>query len=151
MLSDFNLRNADFRDAFIEGICIDGVDLRGADFSGSEIYWGNFFMSNCEGCLFRKARLQGACLDSVNFRAADFSGACISHDNLLSPSTLLGADFSGAFLDDAKMSGCEYNSDTIFPEGFDPQQKGLVLTEEKSCNPGPPPGCELPYAKIRLT
>jgi hypothetical protein len=35
-------------------------------------------------------------------------------------------DFSGSNLDGADFTGAVYDDETVFPEGFDPKQRGLV-------------------------
>ena len=44
---------------------------------------------------------------------------------------LSGANLIDANLSDAYLSGAEYNSQTIWPDGFDPVKAAAVLVEDK--------------------
>ena len=55
-------------------------------------------------------------LDSADLEGLDLSGAKLS-----------GANLTGANLTGAGLSGAKYNKSTKFPDGFDPQETGMVL------------------------
>jgi hypothetical protein len=128
-LESCDLRRADFSGQVLEGINIADSDLREADCTGADMYWANAFMANCEGAIFRDAQLNGADLKETNFRGADLRGAYISFDNLNGPAEMQGADLTGALLDDAVLTGCEYNDSTVFPEDFDPIAHGMIWVD----------------------
>ena len=60
-----------------------------------------FALANLGGADLRNARLNGADLKGSNLRLADLSGA--------------------------DLEGVKYNSNTLWPEGFDPRSRGAVI------------------------
>ncbi len=125
-LDCLDLRRADFSGQSLEGIYLDDSDLRAADFTGSDMYWALAFRANFEGAILKDAQLGGASLCEANFRGADLRGAYISLDNLLGSPTLEGADLTDALMEGAVLIGCEYNDLTRFPEGFNPESRGMI-------------------------
>ncbi len=77
------------------------------------------------------ASLVGEDLSDINLSGMDFSGADLRSANLqnanLSDADLSGADLSTADLTGADLLGAQYNTETIFPLGFDPVAAGMVL------------------------
>jgi uncharacterized protein YjbI with pentapeptide repeats len=57
------------------------------------------------------------------------TGARFGLDELGGGLRLIGVDFTNAILDGADFTGATYDSGTIFPHGFDPAQRGLILKE----------------------
>jgi uncharacterized protein YjbI with pentapeptide repeats len=129
-LGDRDLRRANFSRVVAAALELSGSDLRGSDFSDSDLYWADFFSSDCSKASFRNAVLQGANFKSACLRHADFSGATIGPDQLGKPSSFAHADLTGAILDGASMSGTHYDPKTMWPEGFNPREHGLILTEK---------------------
>ena len=89
-----------------------------------------------EGKEGQRADLTDTDLSKVNLRCADLSnanlvGADLRQANLvgadLSTASLLGANLLGAFLTGADLKGAKYNKETIFSEGFNPKERGMVL------------------------
>ncbi len=128
-LDEQDLRKADFRRHKLQGIDISDSDLREADFTDADLYWASVFRANCEGAIFQNADMNGANLVETNFRGADLRGASISLDNLGGAPNVKGADFTGALLDGAILTGCEYDDSTIFPEDFDPAANGMIWVD----------------------
>jgi len=60
---------------------------------------------------------------SLKLKGANLAGIDLSEANLRE-ANLHGADLYGADL-----SGAKYNKSTKFPEGFDPEEAGMVLVE----------------------
>jgi hypothetical protein len=72
------------------------------------------------GCVIRpETQCSGA-----DLREADL------HRTDLSEADLQGANLSGANLSEADLREARYDSDTKFPEGFDPEAAGMVLVED---------------------
>jgi uncharacterized protein YjbI with pentapeptide repeats len=122
-------READFRELYIEGGNLADCDLRGSDFSGAHLYWTYLYRANCSECNFTGATLQGVVLDEVNLAKANFTGAQLIADNLGGHCSLLGIDLRNTELEGVVLTGCEYDSWTLFPEGFDPASRGMVRVD----------------------
>ena len=67
--------------------------------------------------------LIGADLRGSNLNAANLSLAYLSEANLEN------ANLSEAHLDGADLRGAKYNSETMWPEGFDPVAAGALLRD----------------------
>jgi uncharacterized protein YjbI with pentapeptide repeats len=126
-LGDQNLRRADFRRIAADGLYCAGADLREADFSDCDLYWPDMYMADCADACFQRAKLEGANFKSTCLQRADLSYAIVKHDNLGVPSTFAHANLEGANLEGALLIGTEYDEETVFPLGFDPISRGMVL------------------------
>jgi hypothetical protein len=125
-LNELDLNRVDLSGQELEGIHVDGSDLRDADLSNANLYWAYAFRANFDGANLQNSKLNGAKLDEATFRGADLRGAYLSYDNLGGGPTLINADLTGALLDGADLTGCEYDDSTRFPEGFDPAARGMT-------------------------
>jgi phosphoribosylglycinamide formyltransferase-1 len=129
-VEEVDLRRANFAHCEVEVLVLSDADLRGADFTGADLYWTYMYRSNCEGSTFRGARLAGVALEEANLRGVDFRDAYLSYDNLGGATSVEDSDLTGAQLDGADLRGCRYSTQTIFPDGFDPDRSGMVRREE---------------------
>jgi uncharacterized protein YjbI with pentapeptide repeats len=125
-LSEQDLREADFRGVYIWGGDLSDSDLRGVDFSGAHLYGTYCYRANCSECDFTGALLQGVVLDRVNLDNATFVDAQLVADNMGGGCTLRATDLRFATLGNVVLTGCKYDSLTLFPDGFDPVAKGMV-------------------------
>ena len=100
-LTDANLRDANLRGAYLGGANLAGADLRGADLGVADLW--------------------GADLGDANLRDADLWGA------YLWGATLWGANLGGADLGGADLGDATADADTIWPSGFDPAAKGVIV------------------------
>ena len=125
-LGDQDLRGAIFSGQALHGLELSGADLRESDFSDCYLYWLNLFAADCSGASFRGAVLEGANLKSACLRYADFTGTIIKADQLGKASSFAHADLSKAVLVEAVVEGTEYDAETIFPIGFDPERHGMI-------------------------
>jgi uncharacterized protein YjbI with pentapeptide repeats len=121
------IRNAQLAGRELEIIHFDGSDLQGSDFSGADLYGAFLCDSKFDSCLFVRADLRSAFMFRVSFRNADMRGARFSLDQMGGALVLRAVDFSNANLEDADFAGALYDSDTIFPNGFNPGERGLKL------------------------
>jgi uncharacterized protein YjbI with pentapeptide repeats len=121
------IRKAQLAGRELEGISFDGSDLQGSDFSGADLYGAILTDSNFDSCLFVQADLRSAFMFRVSFRNTDMRGARFSLDQMGGALVLRAVDFSNANLDEADFTGALYDSDTIFPKGFNPEERGLKL------------------------
>ena len=101
-----------------------GADLIGADLQSANLSHSDFSRSDFWGANLRFARL----------RSTDLSNSDLSHANLsrtqLNFADLRGADLEGANLSGAVLIGALYDDSTVFPEGFDPESRGMVYEDE---------------------
>jgi hypothetical protein len=111
VMSELNLRGADFREADLRGLVLTRSSLLRSQ-SGLQT---DFTKANLAG-----ANLMGAFLKDVNFRQASLRGAD------LTMADLSGADLTGAVLEGATLTGAAYNTLTRWPEGFDPVRAGAL-------------------------
>ena len=125
IFDDMVIRNAQLAGRELELISFDGSDLQGSDFSGADLYGAILSDSNFDSCLFVQADLRSAFMFRVSFRNADMRGARFSLDQMGGALVLSAVDFSNANLDEADFTGALYDSDTVFPNGFNPEERGL--------------------------
>lgn len=85
-------------------------DLSGRDLSGLSLAKADMRRTNLQGTDLRQANLAKANLGQAN----------------LSGTNLKGADLSEADLNEAK-----YTADTIWPDGFNPDEAGAILDDTK--------------------
>jgi uncharacterized protein YjbI with pentapeptide repeats len=121
------IRDALLAGCELEGVSFDGSDLQGSDFSRADLYGAFLSDSNFDSCLFVQADLRSAFMYRVSFRNADMRGARFSLDQMGGALVFRAVDFSNANLDEADFTGALYDSDTIFPNGFNPEERGLRL------------------------
>jgi uncharacterized protein YjbI with pentapeptide repeats len=77
----------------------------------------------CESCRFVGVDLRSSTLWNASFRNSDLSGASFALDEMDGVLALCGVDFSNANLEDADFSGAVHDETTVFPEGFDPEER----------------------------
>lgn len=121
------IRNAQLAGRELEAIHFDGSDLKGSDSSGADLYGAILSDSNFDSCLFVQADLRSVFMYRVSFRNADMRGARFSLDQMGGALVFRTVDFSNANLDEADFTGALYDSATVFPNGFNPEQRGLKL------------------------
>ncbi|MFN7202749.1 MAG: pentapeptide repeat-containing protein [Aphanizomenon sp.] len=88
-------------------------NLGSVDYSGRNLSRQDFSDANLSG-----AYLIGADLSGADLTEADLTGARLS-----------GARLSGADLIGARLSGAIADSETIFPDGFDPVDAGVEFRD----------------------
>jgi uncharacterized protein YjbI with pentapeptide repeats len=109
-----NLSHADFR----------GADLTNANLSDVHLEKTNFAKATLIAARFENSNLKGA-----NFRQADLNHAKLVDANLLDATSekaaLFGADFRRAILKRADFESADCDTDTKWPNGFDPKAVGI--------------------------
>ena len=133
------IRNARMVDLKLEGMSFSRSDLSDSDFSGSDLYGSILDETNMSQCKMLGVDLRFSFIEDVSFRGADLRNARFSRDELGGGLVLHAADFTGANLDGADFSGAIYDAATIFPEGFDPEQRGMIKLEDWEREHRPPP------------
>jgi hypothetical protein len=151
-LEKANFEEANLREALFEEAVVTGGNFQGADLSGA-----NFSKADLTGADFRGARIATAILDRAILNGANLEKADLSRDvdglmhvklrkanlrNLKAISKVVNVDFSEADLRGANLVGLEmvagpsrfrkakYNSQTLWPKGFDLEAAGVVLVED---------------------
>ncbi len=107
------------------------VDLRGAQLRGAFMYGIKLRGATLRRAILTGANLRYAILTGANLRYAELADANLNHANLsyanLREANLLGANLREANLTGAYLGGALYNSETIWPKGFDPKAAGAVF------------------------
>ncbi len=112
-LTGADLRGADLQGAGLRGVYLEGADLRGASLQGAGLQRAYLQWAD-----LREAQLVGTYLGRVDLRRVNLSGA-----------DLRGAYLRDALLGDTLFTGARCDSDTAWPDGFDPIAAGVITTE----------------------
>jgi len=115
----------DYYECRFSKLNLPGADLVGADLSQAYLYGANLTGADLSVAFLRAADLYATYLSGADMTGADLSGADLRWSELrrvdLYATYLSGADLTGA-----KMRDARYNKHTVFPEGFDPLEAGMV-------------------------
>jgi uncharacterized protein YjbI with pentapeptide repeats len=111
----------------------DEAQLTHVDFSGQNLSFSNFQLKPLTGANFRQtvlfeARFMGANLTEADFTGAHLVGADFRNSNM-QMANLSRADLTRSRVEGAKMQGASYDQFTLFPDGFSPQQYGLIYKQ----------------------
>jgi len=146
-LNRANLRETNLTMAHLIRTHLLGADLRGANLSktylsGVEFFGASLREANLTGAFLARADLQGTNLSGANLSETHLSGSNLSETNL-SGADLQGADLQGANLRKAnlrkiRLHNAIYDSQTVWPNNFDPQAAGAVLVPD-------PPDDDVPF------
>lgn len=108
-----DLSHVDFRDANLSEICLESANLYNANLKYANLIGANLRSANLAVANLGSAKLWNAHLESVDLRGANLKGAYLE----------------GAFLEGAYLKGALYDDGTTFPEGFDPKECGMVVSD----------------------
>ena len=111
-----NLRDANLRDANLGDANLRDADLGGADLGGANLRGANLRGAYLGGTYLRDADLRGTYLRDADLRGANLGGA-----------NLGAAYLRGAYLGGAYLRGASANRLTVWPDGFDPATKGVIV------------------------
>jgi uncharacterized protein YjbI with pentapeptide repeats len=112
-LEGARFKNASLGSANLSKAHVYYVDLTGANLSSADFTEAWIFRSNFTGANLTNAKLNG-----TNFAETELKFALLN-----------GADFTGSKLG-ANFSGAKYDTKTIWPEGFDPEEAGAILIKD---------------------
>jgi uncharacterized protein YjbI with pentapeptide repeats len=124
-LRDAYLHRANLNKADLSNAYLSEADLRNADLRYADLRWADLNGADLREAYLREADLREADLNRADLREAYLYGAKLLWANLS------GADLSGANLSEANLSGAEYSDDTIWPDGFNPEEAGAMLVSEE--------------------
>jgi len=125
-LSKQDARETDFHGAYLYGGDFSDSDLRGSDFRGAHLYGTDCYRANCSQCNFTGALLEGVSLDRANLDYATFVDARLAADSIGGGCSLCATDLRFTTMGNVVLTGCLYDSLTLFPNGFDPVARGMV-------------------------
>jgi uncharacterized protein YjbI with pentapeptide repeats len=120
-LANVDLRRAQLPEARMRGAVLRDSNLARAILAKADLCDVDFARSNLEGVDLRDAELQGARLRRVNLRHADLGGAKLENADLEY------ADLRHAILNGARLQAARATADTLWPEGFDPNEHGVEV------------------------
>jgi len=103
------------------------TDLTGADFAGADLEGASFYVAILEGVDFSGANLAGADFLRANLEGANLAGANLEGANL-DWAILWGTDLTGANMAEARLHEATADTDTRWPDGFDPVAAGVTFT-----------------------
>jgi uncharacterized protein YjbI with pentapeptide repeats len=145
ILDHADLTNANLRLAALQGsrlvqTRLEGADLAIANLTGARLAMATLTNARLEGATLVESNLNGARLDNAHLSHADLRGATLRRASLqeadLSVADLRGADLEGADLTDAILinanlqganlhnailTGIVYDAQTVWPDGFHPE------------------------------
>ena len=145
VLDGADLHRADLGEAFLGSSELDGADLREAtlrkatlrvtDLSGTDLRKADLSETDARGVILGSFSRAGANLRGARLDGADLAGA-----------SLIRADLTDASLCGANLKGARYDSSTIWPQSFDPQEAGAINVEGQESPKREPDN--LPLAKL---
>jgi uncharacterized protein YjbI with pentapeptide repeats len=124
------IKNAWMVNLELERISFIGSDLTGSNLSGSDLYGSSLSETDMSDCNMQGVDLRNSYIDDVRFRNADLRNARCSLNELGGGLRFHAADFTGAKLEGADFTGAIYNEATIFPEGFNPKERGMIKLKD---------------------
>ena len=125
-----HLKDAEMSEVKAYGASMWRADMRNAHLDSAKLECASLSNANLEGAYMYHAYLVNADLRNSNLRGAKLSGAC------LHKATLTGADLRDVVFDETTIwAEAKYDSGadgTKWPDGFDPEDAGVVLVEDTS-------------------
>ncbi|WP_028313351.1 pentapeptide repeat-containing protein [Desulfatibacillum aliphaticivorans] len=129
-----DLTGADFTNGNLSGAKFSGGRFTGADFLYADLTNARFFDVDLTRAFFLDANLTGAVFSRVDLKNAELIGGDFSMARFnaadLSGATLFDADLTKTNLNKTKLIGTKYDKTTKFPDGFKPEEHGMVFVEE---------------------
>jgi uncharacterized protein YjbI with pentapeptide repeats len=119
-----NLKSADMSRAKLKFVNLKGANLIGADLDDAELFGALLLHANLINANLIEANLIDAQLNGANLTRASLEGADLRSANLCD------AVLEATDLTDTNLILAKYNKRTIFPEGFDPQERGMVHEDD---------------------
>ncbi len=140
-LIEADLTGAELRNAILSFANAQKVNLSGAYVVGSDLEGIDLSLANLYGSYFPDSNLRQSYLESANLRRSIFQGANLERARLkgadlrqtdLREANLIGADLRETNIEETFWEGAIYDQTTLFPVNFDPEQFGLVKSQNKA-------------------
>ena len=137
----FTVQEADWEGDWRDRLILSGVDLRGAHLVLAHLENADLIRAHLERAVLTDAHLKGAVLCNAHLEKALLFGAHLESAFLveahlrgadlrsahLQGALLMGADLDGAKLDDAHLEGAIADEQSVWPDGFDPEARGVFI------------------------
>ncbi len=141
----YSLSNADYSGSDMQEGKFDSVEFISSNFEDTIARGAIFIDCDFSKCKFNeKSDFEGASFNNSVFYDTKFNGANLKRCNLI------GADLSEtdfAELPDEKIAGSFYDVSTSFPEGYKPEEHGLIPLNKKADLSN----CNFSHMKVRNT
>jgi uncharacterized protein YjbI with pentapeptide repeats len=133
-LARANLANACLERAILNETNLTRANLSEADLRSAQLCSALLGRANLSKADFRKANLRKAELIRADLRGADLRKATLENTKLngadLRETDLRGTKFGETDLSGAKLDGARYDTQTVWPEGFDASKAGLRFSRK---------------------
>ncbi|MGK7910377.1 MAG: pentapeptide repeat-containing protein [Synechococcus sp.] len=120
-LSNLIFDTCDFSQVIFNDSSLSNVIFRESNFNETCFVRIRFIQSTFYGCTMKGA----------NFSLSSFTGCDLSRC-ILTESNFEGSILKGCSLDKSILIGSTYNEKTVFPQGFDPIQHGMLSASDES-------------------
>jgi len=121
-LDNADLRNYNFEKANFYRACLQGTNLENANFSKANLYNVNM----------RNIKTKDTDFEHANLNFADFTGADFGKRTNMNGANVIGANFYNTDLSCTTLRNALYNETTLFPDGFNPSLKKMILLDNGS-------------------
>ena len=124
-LTGANLTGANLTGANLRMVNLNGAYLFGADLTGATLIEADLTDANLEWTTMKAANLDGATLRCADLTRANLAGANLCNADL-SEANLSGTNLKGAEIAAASLSAAVADRNTVWPDGFNPTNAGVV-------------------------
>lgn len=130
MLFEKDLSKSDFTGANLRCAYLEWANLSQAIFENANLITAHLRNAHLRESILVNCRLIGSRLNNANLIGADLTGANVRGV------TFKGANFIRAICkfvhyDSADFEGAIYDDSTVWPEGFDPESRGLIRVSNR--------------------
>lgn len=142
--SNIDFKNVNLKNANLKNVKLDGADMENTNFQGAILEGASFWNGNFKNCNFTSADMKNAIVSKASFENANFSDANLSviifNKTNLTNANLTNANLEDCYLKNTNLKGANlkgtkfretvYDKNTVFPDGFNPEESGLKKVEE---------------------
>lgn len=141
--SNIDFKNVNLKNANLKNIKLDGADMENTNFQGAILEGASFWNGNFKNSDFTSADMKNAIVSKASFENANFSDANLSviifNKTNLTNANLTNANLEDCYLKNTNLKGANlkgtkfretvYDKNTVFPDGFNPEESGLKKVE----------------------